>query len=99
MPKFRRSKRANNHIHARRRAMERYGIELSQELHQSIVKAIRADKQKRTRWAKWQQKITNTRSLWLVEVEGQRLTVIYDKAQKSLVTVLPPDGELEQAGC
>lgn len=77
------SKRASNHRHAKRRAAERYGLNMIQRLHRQIVQQIQAGQ------ATPQGRLTNTRTRFEVEVEGQRPRVIYDRVQKNLVTILP----------
>jgi hypothetical protein len=79
-------KRRNNHKHAKRRAMERYGIVLNQEVHRAIVEQIQ-----RGDWLDFK-RLTNSRTRFEIGFQGKQMRVIYDKNQHNLVTMLPPRG-------
>ena len=81
------TKKAALRAHARRRALERYGIELTREKQNAIVRAIQ----------KGQGLFLRRQSLrvteWNVAFEGKELRVIYDGKRKTLITCLPPREE------
>ena len=81
------SKRISNRIHARKRAKQRFGMNLTKELESRIVKRIQAGHTEPLG------KQSNTRSLHLVEVDGVTMRVAYDRSRSSLVTILPVKGE------
>lgn len=70
-------------FHAKKRATQRYGIQLTTQKQAAIVKLIQRGK---ARWLKTQ---SNRITHWAVEWEGQIIPVVYDKIRKQLVTVLP----------
>jgi hypothetical protein len=85
MPKRRRrmSKDRSQAIHARRRSLERYGIDLSSRKQILIVGKIQ----------RGESEMVERQSLRIsvheVELEDEKLRVVYDKNRQSIVTVLP----------
>jgi hypothetical protein len=78
------TKRASNHLHAKRRAAERYGLNLTQDVHRAIVKIIQE------RGGKLQaQRQSNSRTIFTLPYDGNWLKVVYDKVHHNLVTILP----------
>jgi hypothetical protein len=71
--------------HAQDRALQRYGVPLTKEVVEQIIYRI----QNSLPGAEYVAKQSNTRSIWDVQVEGKWMRVVYDKARKMLVTVLP----------
>lgn len=71
--------------HARRRLHERFDIDLTRETQAQIVSAIRAGESERARFLDRQ---SNNRTMWLVTHEGREIPVVYDKARKQIVTAL-----------
>ena len=71
--------------HAKRRAEERYGINLNKEARHEIVQAIQSNR------AEFVAKQSNNRSLWKVSYQDESLNVVYDKQRGTLCTVLPRD--------
>lgn len=86
--KHTRSKRQINHLHAKRRAMQRYGLDLNKSLHKQLAQAIRDGH------ATFVKRRSRTRTVWLVELEGRKIRAVYDSNQHNLVTVLPPTGTI-----
>jgi len=72
-------------FHAKKRARQRYGIDLPTVVQAAIVKRIQRGQ---GRWLKTQ---SNRVTHWAVEWEGQTIPVVYDKIRKQIVTVLPPE--------
>ena len=72
-------------FHAKKRALQRYGVNLPTTAQAAIVKLIQKGQ---ARWLKTQ---SNRVTHWAVEWEGKILPVVYDKLRKQLVTVLPPE--------
>lgn len=83
-PKALKNKKSAQRFHTKKRAAQRYGLTLTTEKQQEIVRKIqngdgwflRAESKRITHWA--------------IQYAGQTLPVVYDKARKELVTVLPP---------
>lgn len=69
--------------HAKSRAAERYGVELSKDDLAAIVGKIRRNE------AISRRKLTATRSEAIVEHKGVKYRVIYSKKIKAIVTCLP----------
>lgn len=85
--------------HAKKRAEERYGLDLNKQARNEIVEMIQ------TNQAKFVGKQSNTRTLWQVSYQEQNLNVVYDKARSTMCTVLPtyaaefqPGYEFDQPG-
>src|SRR5271157_4892951 len=70
-------------MHAKKRAEQRYGVELNHEDRLNVVKLIQSGE------ADFVAKQSNTRSLFKVDYEGSSLNVVYDKVRHALRTVLP----------
>lgn len=81
------SKKKAEFIHARRRMRQRFGIEMGQVRRRMIVQAIQAGK------AEFLGRQSCRVTLWRVEVDGAKLSVVYDNKRKEIVTVLPKGGE------
>lgn len=77
-------KKVINHLHAKKRAKERYGIDLDKKIHKAIVDMIQAGE------AIFLGRQTNSRTMWIVDIKGIQMRVLYDNNQHNLVTVLPP---------
>jgi hypothetical protein len=73
--------------HAKKRAAERYDIDLNREARQEIVHKIQHNE------AEFVGKQSNNRSFWRVEHAGQSLNVVYDKLRSTMCTVLPKDAK------
>jgi hypothetical protein len=80
-----RSKAEKQRRHARRRAFERYALDLHQDAQASIVRAIEGGE------ARFISRQSQRVSVWEVKHEGRRLPVVYDRKRKTIVTVLPQE--------
>jgi hypothetical protein len=78
--------------HAKRRAEERYGLNLNKEARHEIVSMIQSNQ------AEFIGKQSNNRSLWRVQYHDQSLNVVYDKARSTMCTVLPREAHEFQKG-
>lgn len=75
------NKKQSQRIHAKRRAKERYGVELnSKDLKSLVTKIQKGD-------AEFVRKISLTRSVFIVD--GRK--VVYDKLRKNIATFLSED--------
>ena len=89
------SKEKSQKKHTVMRALLRFGIELSNGMHESIVSSIQAGT------AKFLEKQSNRVSVFKVDAEVQPVAVAYDKKRGSIATMMPiewfekPDGTLE----
>jgi hypothetical protein len=81
------SKVRSERIHAKRRALERYGVAFSNDDLQDIVRKIQAGK------ATLVGRQSNRVTVWIVEHADMRLMIAYDKSRSSIVTFLPVEGE------
>lgn len=73
--------------HAKKRAAERYNIDLNREARQEIVHKIQHNE------AEFVGKQSNNRSFWRVQHQGESLNVVYDKQRSTMCTVLPKDAK------
>lgn len=89
MPR-RRNKRPDKAIcqraHARKRALSRYGVDLTRNAQELIIYAIQSGNPK---LALFLEKESTRLSRWMVCYEGRFMPVIYDNQRKTIVTVLP----------
>lgn len=69
--------------HAKRRALERYDLELSDRDLREIVRLIQAGKAQKT--LKQSHRVT---VCWL-QFQGKTIKVVYDKSRKSIASFLP----------
>lgn len=74
--------------HVRKRALNRWGILLHQDAQAAIARKIEEGD------AQFVRETDNAKRVYLVDYEGQRLPVVYDRQRKQLVTVLPPADQL-----
>lgn len=79
----RRAKKVNQLEHARRRALERHGLVLTKAMRHTIIESIRCGR------AYFLGRQSRRVTGWEVEVEGKRVTVLYDSLRHSLITFLP----------
>jgi len=71
--------------HANMRCSERYGVHLTNELHDTLVKAIQGGK------ATLQSRRSLRVAAYTVRLNGVAYNVVYDRNRKMLVTFLPKD--------
>jgi hypothetical protein len=76
------SKHKNQILHARRRAKERAGIDLTPDLRRQLINDIQKGRAK----FMWSQ--SNRVSVWRVFLAGKKFLAIYDKDRHSIVTFL-----------
>lgn len=76
-------KRKSQKVHAKRRFIQRFGLFLSDQQYEQIVRDIQSQK------AQFIEKQSNRVTLWRVIVEDNEVVVVYDKERKSISTVLP----------
>lgn len=74
-------------IHAKRRATQRFGLILNKVAYRELVQRIQGPEPTYVR------KLSNTRSLHVLNVEGRWLWVVYSRRMKTIVTFLPDKGE------
>lgn len=80
------SKAKANVYHARKRAMERYGIFLDKPTMNHLIGQIQGGD------ARHVETVSNTRSIFDVRTQKNvPLRVVYCKTTKTLITVLPPE--------
>ncbi|KKM06927.1 hypothetical protein LCGC14_1739070 [marine sediment metagenome] len=77
------NKKNSQRVHARRRAKLRYGIKLSRQRVQEIIKKIQRGR------SKFVKRTSNTKSVFYVTCGDVKMKVVYDSKRKSIVTVLP----------
>ena len=69
--------------HARKRALERHGVVLSKKLRRQLLQMIRSNEAIETK------QLTRRRTLHVLEIGGKRMTLIYSKSVRDIVTILP----------
>ena len=79
------SKASHYRRHARQRAFQRFGTNLSDSDLRRLEKRIRNGEGIQL------EKQTNTRSKIAIDLDGQTVPVIYSKSQNAIVTVLPEE--------
>lgn len=79
------SKRDAQRRHARRRALERYGLELGAGTRARILEAIHTGRSKLV------QRQSHRVVVHDVKLDGRTVRVVYDKSRGELVTFLPAD--------
>jgi hypothetical protein len=75
--------RKSTNAHAKQRALERYGIVLNSKQRYEILKKIQ------TNQAEFLERQSNSRSVFIVELNNVKLKIVYDGNRKLLRTVLP----------
>jgi hypothetical protein len=76
-------KRINQHvIH---RSEQRYGIRLNSKKRKEIVRIIQSN------GSTGLKRISNTKTLYMVNYEGQDILVLYSRARKTILTVYPKE--------
>lgn len=70
-------------IHAKRRAMERYGLDLNKKMREDIKKLIKTGSAKKI------EQQSNSRVLYEVEVDDAIIRLIYSRTTHKIVTLLP----------
>lgn len=78
-------KKKSEQIHAKRRVLERYGIELTQKLRDTIRGKIKRQD------GKFLYRTSLRVSVWSVIHDDKRFKVVYDKQRKEIVSFLPPE--------
>jgi hypothetical protein len=71
--------------HAKRRAAERYGLELNRHDMRTLVEQIQHGD------AEFIERQSLRVSVWWVTVGGKRCRVVYDRLRKTIVTFLPEE--------
>lgn len=77
------SKKTCQRIHAKRRALERHGLQLNRFDLFEMVKLIQGQK------AEFVERQSLRVTVWRVPWGDRKLKVVYDKVRKNIVTVLP----------
>ena len=77
------------HSHAKKRAKERFGIQLNKEMRKKIINLIQTGDPA----CKCLNKVSRIRSEFQLTFEGKEYRVIYDRKRHGLVTFLPPLNE------
>jgi hypothetical protein len=71
--------------HAKRRAFERYGVELNRHQLRELADLIRTGK------AEFVEKQSHRVSVFRVPIGDTTARVVYDRQRKTIVTFLPPE--------
>lgn len=84
------SKKNNQRIHAKKRAEERFGIQLNKSKRKELIKMILNGN------ARHLEKISNRLSKFRVKFEDTLMDLVYDKSRKNIVTFLLPEWHEEK---
>ncbi len=81
-------------VHAKKRALERFGVTLNRHQLRSVVESIRSGR------ALFLERQSLARTLWLVDLLGQPARAVYGKSRGEIVTFLPvvPDRVYSSSG-
>jgi hypothetical protein len=79
----------SHYVHSSRRIYERYGTDILLVDYQKMINKIREGD------ATFLQRMSRSRSIFKVELNGTLFIVVYDKNNHNIVTFLPPNCELE----
>jgi hypothetical protein len=79
------TKAQSERIHTKRRAAQRFGLRLTREDLNGLVAQI----QRNSPSATFLERQSVSKSLWEVDLRGQRAVAVYDKKRKTIVTVWP----------
>ncbi len=79
------SKKDSQKVHARKRAMERYGIRFTLEVRRNLVSQIQ------NRRAVFLDSRSNREKSFAVRYGDQWIPVVYDNKSQEIVTFLPPE--------
>lgn len=77
------NKKLAQRAHAKKRALERYGITANRRTLREWVETIQAGRATPIR------KVSNRVSIFEIEHAGQPVRVVYDRERKTIVTCLP----------
>ena len=86
MPRGGLSKRKVERRHARNRLLDRHGLRLPAVERRKIVRRIQQEGR-----LTFVRATSNTRSIHRMVIEGKSVLVVYDKARKEIITVLPEE--------
>jgi hypothetical protein len=75
--------RESTNRHAKYRCLQRYGFELNSQKRYEVIRQIQNNR------AKFVESQSNSRSIFLVEIDNASVKVVYDKNRKVIRTVLP----------
>lgn len=84
------NKKQNQTIHAKKRADERFGINLNKHKRRELIQMIFKGN------ARHLEKISNRLSKFRVRFEDKLMDIIYDKNRKRIVTFLYPEWHEEK---
>lgn len=82
------NKQKAQRIHAKRRAYERYGLQLNKASYQDIVKLIQIGQ------TVCVERQSSRISVHELVYQGAKMRVVYDKTRKTIATFLPGDDQI-----
>lgn len=88
----RRSKSKSERTHAKRRARERFGVNLSEPQFDALIKDIQDNK------LEFIERQSNRVTVWRGMLEDKEAIVVYDSSRKEIVTFIDPSSPLFQDG-
>jgi hypothetical protein len=83
--------------HFKERVKERFGIEINHELRSKIVSSILDHMEIGEVKTTFIVKLTNRRSVYLIEINKLNFTAIYDKDRHELITCMPKNSPEERS--
>lgn len=78
--------------HFKRRLFERYGIEINRIEYSELCERLRRNGAD----VLYVRAESNTRTHWIIEIQGVKVRAVYDKARGQLVTALPPEADVSR---
>lgn len=80
-------KKTCQNSHARRRALERFGLNMGPVRHAKLVRDVQSGA------ARFVERQSNRVTVWDADLDGHTVRIIYDGSRKQIVTFLFTDGE------
>jgi hypothetical protein len=71
--------------HVKELARQRFGLEVNRHLRQTLIRRVTNGD------VKYARKVTNSRTVVVLDYDGREMTFLYSSATKDIVTFLSPD--------
>lgn len=83
------TKKKSEQLHAKRRALERYNLELTRDVRDELRGQIKKQK------GKFLYRESRRVTVWEVVRQEQTYKVVYDKLRGEIITFLPPEEKVD----
>ena len=82
------NKKAAQKLHAKKRARQRFNVEINKKDYNEIIKGIQSGK------FPFVKSLSNRLSVFKITLNNTEANVLYDKSRKTLVTFMPTDWQI-----